>query len=1623
MASTTAKFQLAKKFNNSGRSEFLAFKGDLKSTLQLHPRKLHTVMFDGKLHSSVVRALSKELTDEKVTDQASIALRTEELLAECKEEAWAILDLNIADKALQTRLRRDYDDDGHAAWVYIESLYQVTGSDTRVTQAADRRKDLINAGMTGGTLQVVKQFCEELEAFNVELHGTSHHFAPALMTTTLLDALAVHHDSMVSTFKTMRAGTADWRDKYVDVRDALFELIEEADRVSAKTAHHHEHRLALRTGVSDAPQSEVATLRQEVSALTSAVQALVAAGSGSPGTSSRSVLRTATKSPCSECGKVHGMAHGCIGKRLALGELTIDEAAKLFAGNDPAKQRSQALLAQKTYAAHQASKGSTASNKAPAGVTPIKKLAMPTRVIKCQSVAHVFRGCGDLVLPEAPYTLLGMDSKADQHIFGDSRFFPLGYQPVNGTIQLETIDGTGPIALGQGVAVVFVEPNIIIEYPNALYVPGVKTNVISVAQAMRQNRAEVRFGEHCDIVFHGDDSNFTLPLTEQYDLIVRPATQEELQEASGRLAAGPRPSPAPAEPEAAVPLPDVITRGRSAGGPASKLAVQDAAQLWAARLPGVSADRLRQLPSLTADAPGQLQRVRPEQIADDATLTANAPKLHAPAVARYATSRRGDRTTTDIIGPFPPAKWTGNRYGIVFDDVHQNTVDVSVVPKKDYFPTSLESYLARNQHRHGCDFTGAVLYSDNEIVLNSAKVDCVLGKYSMRHENSCPYEPNQNPTERRMRALQEPMRIMHERGSAGDEYWEFSMLQAAIIHNRTPHAWGAEDDGKTPQERMTGVPASVASIRPMFCLAYVRIPPVQREGKISMRADKCIHLGTNPRGPGYRFEVISGPRKGKLIVSSQAIFREGTFPLADLAEGEPCGDDDFPSDEEMSAMDVHFAEDDAPPAAPPADHDSSAGNADCAGDDLAQDDGGPGDSDHAGRGDDGCDASAGDEGAEAPGDDGDLQDGSGGGGAGDDRGDDAEDGAQAVGLRRSSRLAGNSLPQTAMAYTRFRGVLATRVLSTNDEFDSDGVVTDVKHVVQTYATGIDMTDNLEPRPLSIDPAAVPQAAAKPTKLPRNFHDIMAIDDEAERRRRIEAYYKEWDGLFNAPSGIRAVPKPPGYYRTLRLKEIYSDKKGGEAKLRVVARGDLMQEGIDYDRTFSPTVKHTTFRIACAIAAERDMDISGGDVSQAYCHADWPHGPPIYSSKFPDGYEPCGADGEELALLIGNLYGKPDSGRNWYTRISYVLQNDDFKFQRSDYDHSLFFRWEGDKLMMIVLYVDDVVFFVDKGTDMRARFAERFSEYFPWKDFGDGIGDMNEFISIRLRKEPGKVMLDNERYIQELSEEMFPGGVHGVYSIPASNDLPKLVDEAVRCKADTARELDAHSKARYRRLVGALLFVSTTTRPDITYAVGMLSRCVAYPTTELLREAERVLIYLAQTRRLALTYTQGSKRSGVRATWAPTIGPTIEGASDANWEVQRSTSGYAFDMSNAAVSWGMKKQQSIALYTMEAEIMAGSLASCEAVWLRNILGELGFPQRAPTVLRMDNSAAIDLAHDPVSHASSKHIQRRELFIRELVHDRLVKPLYIKTSENVADIFTKPLSRKDFQRHRAALLGLV
>ena len=129
------------------------------------------------------------------------------------------------------------------------------------------------------------------------------------------------------------------------------------------------------------------------------------------------------------------------------------------------------------------------------------------------------------------------------------------------------------------------------------------------------------------------------------------------------------------------------------------------------------------------------------------------------------------------------------------------------------------------------------------------------------------------------------------------------------------------------------------------------------------------------------------------------------------------------------------------------------------------------------------------------------------------------------------------------------------------------------------------------------------------------------------------------------------------------------------------------------------------------------------------------------------------------------------------------------------------------------------------------------------------------------------------------------------------------------------------------------------------------------------------------------------------------------------------------MSGAAIQWSSKKQATIALSTYEAEVVAGSMAACSAVAIRGILDEeIGLEQTDPTALATDSSSAIDLTNDPMHYDKSKHIARRDLFIRELVENEVIKPFHIATTKNPADMLTKPLSKAAFNTHRATMMGL-
>ena len=205
---------------------------------------------------------------------------------------------------------------------------------------------------------------------------------------------------------------------------------------------------------------------------------------------------------------------------------------------------------------------------------------------------------------------------------------------------------------------------------------------------------------------------------------------------------------------------------------------------------------------------------------------------------------------------------------------------------------------------------------------------------------------------------------------------------------------------------------------------------------------------------------------------------------------------------------------------------------------------------------------------------------------------------------------------------------------------------------------------------------------------------------------------------------------------------------------------------------------------------------------------------------------------------------------------------------------------------------------------------------------------------------------------------------------------------------------------------------TATRPDIMYSVSLVSRYMEYPTEEHLLAAKRILRYLQGTRDFGLFYRKGTKSNLLGFTDSDFVGDQDD---------RRSTSGYAFMFGTGAITWSSKKQPIVTLSSIEAEFVAATACTCQAIWLRRILEEFQFKQLEATQVFCDNNSSIKLSKNPVLHGRSKHIDVRYYFLRELTKEKIVELIHCKSEDQVVDLFTKPLKLASLQKLRA-LLGV-
>jgi hypothetical protein len=502
----------------------------------------------------------------------------------------------------------------------------------------------------------------------------------------------------------------------------------------------------------------------------------------------------------------------------------------------------------------------------------------------------------------------------------------------------------------------------------------------------------------------------------------------------------------------------------------------------------------------------------------------------------------------------------------------------------------------------------------------------------------------------------------------------------------------------------------------------------------------------------------------------------------------------------------------------------------------------------------------------------------------------------------------------------------------------------------------------------------------------------------------KAAMQEEQNSLDTHEVMEYVPRPHGH-KVIPVHWIFSVKMDAHGnvlrfKARLVAQGCRQIPGVDVMEVFAPTSSYGARRTLLAVAAREGYEIHQVDVKTAFLNGELEE--EVYVTQ-PPGFE--NGDRNTVCRLKKALYGLKQAPRAWHKTLNDKLEVMGYVVCKSDAGVYVRCCEDGGK-SYVLIYVDDLLI-VSKGMSEVERVKELLKKEFTIHD----LGEVKDFLGCQVMRdrEKGLISLSCIPKIDALVEKF------GLDLESVGPDTPMTKDfvmSQMPAPKDGSDSIGAGSVLppghRYCELVGSLLYIANTTRPDISQAVGVLSRYRMSPTTAHWNEAIRVLKYLKGTRDLVLIL--GGKET------------ELEGYVDADYggdqDHRFSTTGFVLTVFGGAVVWGSKKQSAVATSTVEAEFMAASAVVKEANWLRGFLEEIGV---LPWIVKIhcDNQGCINHLRNPVYSKHTKHIAISCHFAREAIAKGQVDFKYIQSARNVADIFTKPLVRLVFQGHRNSL----
>ena len=456
-------------------------------------------------------------------------------------------------------------------------------------------------------------------------------------------------------------------------------------------------------------------------------------------------------------------------------------------------------------------------------------------------------------------------------------------------------------------------------------------------------------------------------------------------------------------------------------------------------------------------------------------------------------------------------------------------------------------------------------------------------------------------------------------------------------------------------------------------------------------------------------------------------------------------------------------------------------------------------------------------------------------------------------------------------------------------------------------------------------------------------------------------------------------KPIGYKWVFK-KKLRPDGTIEKYKARLVAKGYTQKEGEDFFDTYSPVARLTTIRVLLALAASHGLFVHQMDVKTAFLNGELDE--EIYMDQ-PDGFVVEGQEGK-VCKLLKSLYGLKQAPKQWHEKFDKTMTS--AGFVANEADKCVYYRYGGGEGVILCLYVDDILIF---GTSLNVieEVKDFLSKSFDMKDLG--VADVILNIKL-LRGENGGVTLVQTHYVEKVLSRF---GYSDCKPVSTPYDPSVILRKNRRIMRD---------QLRYSQIIGSLMYLASATRPDISFAVSKLSRFVSNPGDDHWRALERVLRYL-----------KGTSSFGIHYTGYPKV---LEGYCDANWisdaDELKATSGYTFTLGGGAVSWKSCKQTILTRSTMEAELAALDTATVEAEWLRELLMDLPVVEKpVPTIsMNCDNQTVIIKINSSKDNMkTTRHVKRRLKSVRKLRNSGVIALDYVHTSKNLADQFTKGLSR--------------